>query len=416
MSAYSEAIEICKLAKGAREKLCGIAASKKDEALLLMADAILKSQDYILKENKKDIDEAKSKRLSKALIDRLALDRSRILSMSEGLRKIAALDSPAGEIFEMRQNGLRVGKIRVPIGVILIIYESRPNVTSDCIGLCLKSSNVLILRGGSEAFNSNIAIFKTLKGVLEKMGFPCGTLNMIMTKNREVIGSLLSMNDYIDLCIPRGGESLIKEVIEKSKIPVIKHYKGVCHTYVDKHASLDMALKICYNAKVQRPGVCNAMETLLVHKEIARKFLPQMADLYKKADVELRGCNKTRAILKAVKVATEEDWYTEYLDLILSIRVVDSLEEAIAHISKYGSSHSDAIVTNDYESAMEFLSKVDSACVYVNASTRFTDGEQFGMGAEIGISTEKLHARGPMGLKELTTYKYIIFGEGQIRV
>ncbi len=417
MSLREEALRICKLAREAKDRLCNIPGSKKDKALINMAEALLKAKNFIIGENKKDAQKAQKEGLSKALIDRLLLTEERLLAMSNSLREIAALESPVGEIFEMRQrpNGLRIGKLRVPIGVILIIYESRPNVTSDCIGLCLKSSNALILRGGSEAFNSNVAIFKTLNAVLDKMDFPRGSLNIVMTKERKIIGELLSMQNYIDLCIPRGGESLIKEVSEKSRIPVIKHYKGVCHSYVDKHASLGMALKVCYNAKVQRPGVCNAMETLLVHKDIAGRFLPEMAERYRKAGVQLRGCDKTRALLKGIKKATENDWYEEYLDLILSIRIVDDLEEAIAHISKYGSSHSEAIITENYKNAMEFLNRVDSACVYVNASTRFTDGGQFGMGAEIGISTDKLHARGPMGLRELTTYKYIIFGDGQIR-
>ncbi|MFH0839353.1 MAG: glutamate-5-semialdehyde dehydrogenase [Candidatus Omnitrophota bacterium] len=416
-SIYNEAIKIASRAREAKGKLSGMSASKKDAVLQAMADLLLKTRDYIIKENAKDIKEAGAKKLSKALIDRLILDKSRIITMSNSLREIAALDNPLGEIIEMRQrpNGLKIGKLRIPIGVILIIYEARPNVTSDCIGLCLKSGNALILRGGSEALNSNIAIYKTLSSVSEKAGFPSGAINMVMTKDRKIIGELLSLTEYIDLCIPRGGESLINEIAQSAKIPVIKHYKGVCHTYVDKYASVDMALNICYNAKVQRPGVCNAMETLLVHKDIASRFLPLTAALYKKANVELRGCAKTRKILKGIKEAKEADWYEEYLDLILSIKIVDNLDEAISHITKYGSSHSDAIVTNHYEHAMEFLHKVDSACVYVNASTRFTDGGQFGFGAEIGISTEKLHVRGPMGLKELMTYKYIIFGSGQVR-
>lgn len=417
MSAKEEALKISMLAKKAKDALSGIPAPEINKSLLNMAAALFSSCDYILSENARDIREAKSKRLSGALIDRLTLNKSRILAMSNSLKELAALECPSGEIIETRErpNGLKINKVRVPIGVILIIYESRPNVTSDCIGLCIKSRNSLILRGGSEALHSNIAIFKTLNGVLKNMGFPSGAINIVTTKDRKIIPELLSLNEFIDLCIPRGGESLMNEVSSQSKIPVIRHYKGVCHTYVDKYASLDMALNICYNAKVQRPGVCNAMETLLVHKDIAEEFLPKMAALYKKANVELRGCQRTRSILKGIKMAKEKDWYAEYLDLILSVKVALNLNDAINHITKYGSNHSDAIVTDNYKNATEFLNRVDSSCVYVNASTRFTDGGEFGMGTEIGISTEKLHARGPMGLKELTTYKYMIFGEGQIR-
>ncbi len=316
-----------------------------------------------------------------------------------------------------RPNGMQIRKIRVTIGVICVIYESRPNVTADCIALCLKSGNSLILRGGSEAINSNIAIFDALQKAASKMGLPKNSFNMIKTTDRKAVDIMLGLEGTIDLVIPRGGESLIKEVSKKSRIPVIKHYKGVCHVYVDEYADLNMAESISFNAKIQRPGVCNAMETLLVHKDVAARFLPSMAKRFVEAGVELRGCPLTRKILRriTVKPAKESDWRTEYLDLILSVKVVNNLEEAIGHINKYGTSHSDAIVTENHGHAMKFLTEVDSSSVYVNASTRFTDGYEFGKGAEIGISTDKLHARGPVGVEELTTYKYVIFGNGQVR-
>ena len=337
--------------------------------------------------------------------------------MADSLIQISGLKDPVGEIMETtkRPNGLLIKKVRVPIGVILIIYESRPNVTSDCVGLCLKSSNAVILRGGSEAINSNIAIFNILNKEAIRHSIPYGAISIIKDTDRKIIDSLLRQEGYIDLAIPRGGESLIKEVSKKSRIPVIKHYKGVCHTYVDAAADLNMAEDISFNAKVQRPGVCNAMETLLVDKRIARAFLPSMIRRFRKAGVEIRGSKEVRAIVKDVKLATEEDWYSEYLDLILSVRIVNGVGEAIAHIMKYGSYHSDAIITKDKKNTEKFLNEVDSACVYVNASTRFTDGAEFGKGAEMGISTDKIHARGPMGLAELTSYKYVVYGNGQIR-
>jgi len=308
-----------------------------------------------------------------------------------------------------------IKKVRVPIGVILCLYESRPNVTSDCVGLSIKSGNCVILRGGSDAINSNTAIFESLNKVALKNNIPEGAITMIGQTDRAIVGDLLSQEGLIDLVIPRGGESLIREVTANSKIPVMKHYKGVCHTYVDESADLDMATHICFNAKVQRPGVCNAMETMLVHRSIAKKFLPRMIGILKEAGVEVRGCLETKNIVGGINDAQEDDWYAEYLDLILSVKVVGSLDEAIEHIMKYGSYHSDAIVTGKKAAAEKFLNEVDSACVYVNASTRFTDGGQFGKGAEIGISTDKIHARGPVGLEELTSYKYVIYGKGQIR-
>jgi glutamate-5-semialdehyde dehydrogenase len=337
--------------------------------------------------------------------------------MAASLYEVAKLKDAVGEIKETRKrpNGLLIAKMSVPIGVIGIIYESRPNVTSDCAGLCLKSGNSVILKGGSEAFNSNKAIFKCLRAAIKNTPVPADAISLITSKKRNAVSELLKLNDYVDLIIPRGGEGLINEVTRRSRIPVIKHYKGVCHVYVDSEADLNMAHEIAVNAKVQRPGVCNAMETLLVHKDVAARFLPIIASDLKSMGVEIRGCPKSRHIVKWVKKAEEKDWSAEYLDLILSVRIVGSLDEAIEHINTYGSSHSDAIVTDNYRNAMRFLKRVDSACVYVNASTRFTDGHEFGMGAEIGISTDKLHARGPMALEELTTYKYVVLGKGQVR-
>ena len=408
-----------KNAKDSSEELAVLKTDIKNAALAEMNRALLKSRPYILKANERDIKNAKKKKLSPALIDRLCLTDKRVISMAESIEDIIKLDDPVGAIEKLikRPNGLLIGKMSVPIGVVLVIYESRPNVTSDCIALCLKSGNAIILRGGSEAINSNMAIFDVLNIAAVKAGIPKGALNIIRTVDRKAVDILLGFQGLIDVVIPRGGESLIKEVTKRSKIPVIKHYKGVCHVYVDSYADLNMAESISINAKIQRPGVCNAMETLLVHKDVAARFLPPLAKKLNKAGVEIRGCPITRKIIKnsPVEKACESDWYEEYLDLILSIKVVDNIESAIRHINKYGTSHSDAIVTENHVHAMEFLNRVNSSSVYVNASTRFTDGHEFGKGAEIGISTDKLHARGPMGLEELTTYKYVIFGNGQVR-
>ena len=406
-------------AKKASRVLGTIKPGLKNAVLKEMSRALVKSKSYILKANEKDLKNAKKRGLSSAFVDRLKLTDKRIDGMVRSINTVAKLEDPVGSIEKLvkRPNGLLIGKMKVPIGVISVIYESRPNVTADCIALCLKSGNSLILRGGSEAINSNIAIFDVLNGAALKMDFPKNSLNLVKVTDRKAVGILLGLEGLIDLIIPRGGESLIKEITRKSKIPVIKHYKGVCHVYVDEYADLNMAESISYNAKVQRPGVCNAMETLLVHKDVAARFLPSMAKKFLEAGVEMRGCALTRRILRKlnIKSAKESDWHAEYLDLILSIKVVDSLEEAIEHITKYGTSHSEAIITENSKQAMEFLEKVDASSVYVNASTRFTDGYEFGKGAEIGIATDKLHARGPMGLEELTTYKYVIFGNGQIR-
>lgn len=417
MSMRKEIRRLCERAKAASRALALLDSKAKNACLVSMDKALIKNASYIIKQNKKDVSLAKKHALASAMIERLLLNSSRISAMADSLLNISTLKDPVGEIIETakRPNGLLIEKVRVPIGVILIIYESRPNVTSDCAGLCLKSGNAVILRGASDAINSNIAIFNVLNKEALKHGLPDGAITIIKKTNREIVDELLVQEGLIDLVMPRGGESLIKEVSRISRIPVIKHYKGICHTYVDKDADLDMAEDICFNAKVQRPGVCNAMETMLVHRAIAKEFLPAMLRRFKDTGVQIRGCAETRKIVKNIKAAKENDWYTEYLDLILSVKVVKNLDEAVKHITKYGSNHSDAIVTENKATAAKFLKEVDSACVYVNASTRFTDGGQFGKGAEIGISTDKIHARGPMGLEELTSYKYVIFGNGQVR-
>lgn len=411
-------LNLLKDAKEASLALGNITDKQKDDAILEIASNLLKNSKYLLSENAKDVILARKTGLSKALIDRLALTEKRIKEMSDSLEQVASLKNPVGKIIKKwkRPNGLIIKKVLVPIGVIGIIYESRPSVTSDCAGLCLKSGNACVLRGGSESIYSNLAIYKTIKKGLKKSGIPESSITMIDITDRAAVGILLKQDNLIDLIIPRGGEDLIKYVVKNSSIPVIKHYKGVCHLYVDKDADFGMALDIMLNAKVQRPGVCNAIEKMLVHKDIARKFLPQAARLLDDKGVELRGSGDTLKILRGIKEAKEKDWYEEYLDLILAIKVVKDVDEAINHINKYGSRHSDAIVTGNKSMAERFLKGVDSACVYHNASTRFTDGYQFGMGAEIGISTDKIHARGPMALEELCTYKYIILGSGQVRV
>jgi glutamate-5-semialdehyde dehydrogenase len=408
---------MCLAARLASRRLALVDSRTKDASLVEMARALAKNASRIISANTKDLALAGKKKMPQAFIDRLTLNSSRIISMADSLFSIAGLKDPVGRVLETarRPNGLVVKKVAVPIGVIFIIYESRPDVTSDCVGLCVKSGNALILRGGSEAINSNIAIFEILKVAAARIGLPKNSISMVSQTDRNVVDRLLGMSGLIDLVIPRGGESLIKDVSEKSAIPVIKHYKGVCHTYVDARADLKMAQDICFNAKVQRPGVCNAMETMLVSRAVAKKFLPSMIKRFQDAGVQIRGTGEVRRLASGVKAATEADWYAEYLDLILAVKVVNGVDEAIRHITKYGSNHSDAIVTKDRLCAEKFLREVDSACVYVNASTRFTDGGQFGKGAEIGISTDRIHARGPMGLEELESYKYIIYGKGQIR-
>jgi len=406
-----------KQAKAAARILAGVSSAVKNEALFAMADGIVGAAEELKRENAKDLKYAREKGLSSALIDRLELNDNRISGMASGLKEIAALPDPIGAMTGMwqRPNGLRIGKIRVPIGVIGIIYESRPNVTADAAGLCLKSGNAIILRGGSEAINSNSAIARILIQAATDSGLPEGCVQLIDTTDRQAVMALLKLDKYIDMIVARGGAGLIQTVTENSAIPVAKHSAGICHTYVDTGADLKMAEEICFNAKVQRPGVCNSMETMLVHEDAAREFLPGMIRRLQEADVEVRGCPQTRGIVPGVAEATEEDWRTEYLDLILSVRVVKDIDGAIDHIMTHGSLHSDAIVTKDYARANKFLKEVDSAAVYVNTSTRFTDGNEFGLGAELGISTQKLHSRGPMGLEDLTSQKYIIFGDGQIR-
>lgn len=407
-------------AKEAREgaRSLGKASSKqKNIALIKMAEALKKREKELIKENAKDISFAVKKGLSKSMIDRLALTGKRINEMAQGLVEVAALPDPVGEVVRMwqRPNGMTVGKMRVPIGVIGIIYESRPNVTADATSLCLKAGNAVVLRGGSEAINSNRAIVKILRDVAKKEGLHEGVVTFIDIPDREAVMEMLKLEGIVDLIIPRGGEGLIRAVTENSRIPVLKHYKGVCHVFVDRDADLQMAQDICFNAKVQRPGTCNAMETMLIDKKIAKNFLPDMAARFNKAGVIMKGCPETRKILRDIDSVKEEDYYNEYLDLVLNVRIVRDIDEAMEHIAKYSSAHSDSIVTRDYAKGMRFLREVDSSAVFINASTRLNDGYQFGLGAEIGISTDKIHARGPMGLEELTCTKFIVLGNGQIR-
>lgn len=404
-------------AKQAARKLATLPTAVKDRALRAMADALEKQQDEIIAANAMDVEQGRTKGLNGSLLDRLMLNGSRIKAMAEGLRQIAALPDPIGEMLGMtkRPNGLEIGRIRVPLGVIGIIYEARPNVTVDAAGLCLKSGNAVILRGGSEAIHSNLSITRIITEAAVNAGAPEGVIQLVETTDRQAVNAMLKLNKYLDVIIPRGGAGLIKTVVENSTVPVIETGTGICHTFVDETADLEMARRIAFNAKVSRPGVCNSMETLLVHQAVADAFLPAMLEEYHQAGVELRGCPVTRTYHQAVKPAVEEDWATEYLDLILSVRVVKDMTEALVHIATYSTKHSEAIVTKAYDNARRFQQEVDAAAVYVNASTRFTDGFEFGFGAEIGISTQKMHARGPMGLPELTTIKYIIFGDGQIR-
>jgi glutamate-5-semialdehyde dehydrogenase len=401
----------------ASHRLSRASANAKNAALLRMADEIGWHRDFILSENNRDLTSAKEKGLPAPMIDRLTIKDEGLKAMTQGLREIAALPDPVGKVMSMwrRPNGLLVGRMRIPLGVIGIIYESRPNVTVDASALCIKSGNAVILRGGSESIHSNLAIASILQDVLRESPLPDKAIQVIPFTDREAVATLLQLDEQIDLIIPRGGEELIRTVVAQSKIPVIKHYKGVCHIFVDATADINMAVNICTNAKVQRPAVCNAMETLLVHADIAPAFLPKMAEKLQKAGVLIKGCEKTRKILKNIDAATEEDWYSEYLDLILSVRVVSSIDAAMEHIEKYGSMHTESIITKDYANSQRFLNEVNSSTVLVNASTRFSDGFELGLGAEIGISTTKLHAFGPMGLEELTTSKFIIYGDGQVR-
>ena len=403
------------LAKTASRKLTVATTDEKNTWLLAMADAIDSQAEQLIAANARDMEAGAAAGLSAAMLDRLKLDPKRIQGISDGLRHVATLPDPVGRSLEKftRPNGLEIEKVSVPIGVIAIIYESRPNVTVDATGLCLKAGNAVILRGGSEAIHSNLALAKCIAEAGEKKGMPHGTIQMIPWTGHDAVSLMLKMNQYIDLVIPRGGERLIRAVVEQATMPVIKHYKGVCHIFVDEKCDLDRACDIIENAKCQRPGVCNALETLLIHEKVLEKFAPMLAK--RLSGVEFHADEPFRKYVPAALPATEEDWYCEYLALKLAVRTVKSLDEAIAHINKYGSGHSDSILTSIPEHAETFLNEVDSSTVYANASTRFTDGGEFGFGAEIGISTDKLHARGPMGLKELTSYKYKVRGSGQIR-
>ena len=413
----SELIKKGKNAKEAAYILANITTTDKDRALEFMAKKLLENADKIIEENKKDLKKAVENGTSKGMLDRLSLDKSRIDSMADGLMQIINLQDPVGEVIGMwnRPNGLQIGQKRVPLGVIGIIYEARPNVTCDAAGLCLKSGNAVILRGGKEAINSNIAITNALREGLKEANVPEDAVQLIEDTSREVATQMMKLNDYIDVLIPRGGAGLIKAVVNNATVPVIETGTGNCHIYVDSECDFEMAKNIVVNAKTSRPAVCNAAESLVIHEDVAEELLPILAKALRDKDVVLRGDKRAREIVKDMEEATEEDFYKEYLDYIMSVKVVKDIDEAIAHINKYNTGHSEAIVTKSYENSQKFLQRIDAAAVYVNASTRFTDGCEFGFGAEIGISTQKLHARGPMGLKELTTIKYIIFGNGQIR-
>jgi glutamate-5-semialdehyde dehydrogenase len=417
MTVTEQMAKVAMDARAAAQILASLSSAVKNELLQRMAESLINCSEQLIEANGRDLAAAREAGLAPAMVDRLVIDPARIHAMADGLREVAGLPDPVGEVTGMRRrpNGLLVGRMRIPLGVIGIIYESRPNVTADAAGLCLKSGNAVILRGGKEAIHSNLAIGNVLKNELQRMGLPGSALQVIETTDREAVLELLKREDEIDLIIPRGGEGLIRFVSEHSRIPVIKHYKGVCHTYVDASADFSQAEKICLNAKVQRPGVCNAMETLLVHKDIAETFIPHIAAAMRAQGVELRGCEVTREFAPEAAAATEEDWYAEYLELTLAVRVIEDLDEAIAHIRKYGSLHTEVIVTRDYENSQRFLNEVNSSVVMVNASSRFSDGNQLGLGAEIGISTTKLHSFGPMGLEDLTTRKFIIYGNGQVR-
>jgi len=409
--------EIAKTARNAATAVARCPADRKNATLQRIAEKSMKEASFIRAENEKDLVRAKEMGLSDPMIDRLNLKEATLQAMADGLHDVARLEDPVGSLSPRwtRPNGLQVSRMRIPLGVIGIIYESRPNVTVDAAGLCLKAGNAVILRGGSEAFHSNQALARIITGALQETGLPERAVQVIPVRERSAVNALLKQEEFVDLIIPRGGEGLIRFVVQNSKIPVLKHYKGVCHVYIDASADLNMAQEICFNAKVQRPGVCNAMETLLVHQSVADKFLPEMAKRFSTAGVEIRGCPETCRILPAANPAEEADWPEEYLDLILAVKVVEDMDQAISHIANYGSHHTEAIVTRDDDRARRFVREVDSSVVLVNASTRFNDGGQLGLGAEIGISTSKLHAFGPMGVQELTTTKFVVFGDGQIR-
>jgi len=410
-------LDMCRKAKQASYLLAQLSTETKNKALQHMADALEKNAKIIVEANKKDVEASRQKGTKEALVDRLLLNEKRIANMANCLREVALLPDPIGEIVKTwtRPNGLIIGQLRVPLGVVAVIYESRPDVTSDASGICLKSGNSVILRGGSEAINSNVAIGKVLAQAAVESGVPDGAIQVVPVTDRSAATQLMKMRDYVDVLIPRGGAELIKAVVENSKVPVIETGVGNCHIYVDNDADLTRAVDIVINAKCQRPGVCNAAEKLLVHRDVAEQFVPAIVKTLREHGVEVRGCEETRRIVADVVPATEEDWYTEYLDLIIGIKVVGELEEAITHINKYGTKHSEAILSSDFTKALAFIQRVDCAAVYWNASTRFTDGNQYGLGAEIGISTQKIHARGPMSVQHLTTVKYFCLGQGQIR-
>lgn len=410
-------IQLGKNARKAAARLGTAGIEEKNHALLAVADALEQQKEYLLEENQKDIKNAKESGMTEALIDRLALTEARIEGMSEGIRQVAVLEDPIGEVMNMkkRPNGLLIGQKRVPLGVIGIIYESRPNVTADAFSLCFKTGNAVILRGGSDAIYSNTAITSVIRSTLEDCGMTADAIQLVTDTSRETATKLMQLNGYIDVLIPRGGAGLIQAVVKNATVPVIETGTGNCHVYVDEFADLDMAVSIIVNAKTQRLGTCNTCESLVIHSKIADQAVPRIASALKEKDIEIRGDERSRALDGDIVEATEEDWGTEYLDRIISMRIVDSIEEAILHINTYNTKHSEAIVTADYANAQKFLNEIDAAAVYVNASTRFTDGFEFGFGAEIGISTQKIHARGPMGLLALTTTKYIIYGNGQIR-
>jgi len=409
--------EIAEKAKKAQPQIARASSDKKNKILQKIAEYLEENIESILSANQKDLSNAEKNGANKALLDRLKLDEKRVKALIKSVEEIIKLPDPVGQIIEMkpRPNGLLVGRMRIPLGVIATIYEARPGVTVDIASLCIKSGNAVILRGGSEALETNSVLVQLIKKAIKDEGIDENIVGFINDPSREHIFELLKLEELIDLVIPRGGEGLIRFVAENSRVPVLKHYKGVCHIFVDEFADLEKAYRVCLNAKVQRPSVCNAMETLLVHEKIAEKFLPTMGKIFREHGVELRGCEKTRKIIPYAIPATEDDWYAEYLDLILAVKVVSSIDEAIEHIKKYGSSHTEAIITENLENAMKFIKEVDSSSVMVNASTRFADGYEYGLGAEVGISTTKLHAYGPMGLEGLTTLKWIVFGNGHIR-
>jgi glutamate-5-semialdehyde dehydrogenase len=408
---------IGKLAKEASRIMVTASTNLKNNALIQMSEALLSNKEAIIKANMEDMRLGAENNLSKAMLDRLMIDEQRVSNMAEGLINVASLPDPIGEGIKRfkRPNNLDISMVRVPLGVIGMIFESRPNVTVDAAALCIKAGNSIILRGGSEAINTNIALAKIIKKAATGAGLPEGCIQLIEMVDRELVNLLVKMNDYVDVIIPRGGKGLKKAIIANATVPVIETGSGICHVYVDSEADFNMAEEIIVNAKTQRPGVCNAIETVLIHKDVAGEFLPKLSQRLNELGVEIRVCDRGIKILPNAKAAVDSDWSTEYLELIISIKVVDSMEEAIDHIFKYGTKHSEAIITNSYKNSQRFLKEVDASCVYVNASTRFTDGSEFGFGAEIGISTQKLHARGPMGLEQLTTTKYLIYGEGQVK-